>query len=188
MGNGASGGGVDINAEHLLETLGPKQAAFVKQFVNGEGLVPGGRVKKLRETIAKAQVEADEWWKNLDANHLGVGAEEAGKRPPSTKEEKMRAMFEWADKDWDGFLNRAEANKLQAVNNPNNLIDEAMWNTLAGQLGYDPQKGFDFETVGACFAGGGGVWRSCGVTCCCCFCFCFCFCFCCCCCCCCWSC
>lgn len=138
---------MDIPADHLIETLGQKRADTVKKFANGDGVVPGGSIKKLRETIAKAQVESAEWWKNLDVTSLGVGAEDAAKKAPSTKEEKMMAMFEWADKDWDGYLSFAEANKLQAVNNPNNLIDEATWNQLASQMGFDRNKGFDFKTV-----------------------------------------
>lgn len=42
------------------------------------------------------------------------------------------------------YLNRQEANALQKVNNPNDEFTEEIWNAVAQQLGFDPNKGFDY--------------------------------------------
>ena len=39
----------------------------------------------------------------------------------------------WADKDWDGFLNRKEAQTLNSLSNPDMDITPALWNALAQQ-------------------------------------------------------
>eukprot|EP00750_Incisomonas_marina_P009512 INCI16031.2.p1 GENE.INCI16031.2~~INCI16031.2.p1 ORF type:complete len:719 (+),score=164.51 INCI16031.2:95-2251(+) len=65
------------------------------------------------------------------------------------KDEKMRQMFRWADKDWNGYLDRKEAEALQLLTTPGFEMTPEMWNAFAEQSGFDPAKGFDYETASA---------------------------------------
>lgn len=49
------------------------------------------------------------------------------------KDEKMRQMFRWADKDWNGFLDRKEAESLQLLSTPGFVMTPEMWNAFAAQ-------------------------------------------------------
>ena len=103
MGNGASGaaegGGVDISAAALVESVGSRYASLINRAARPDGVVPGSAVPNLRQTIAQEAVKKNQWWRGLDATKVKLAQVVA-----STPEEKMMLMFKWADKDWNGCV------------------------------------------------------------------------------------
>lgn len=60
------------------------------------------------------------------------------------KDEKITQMFNWADTNWNGLLDRKEAERLARVSaGANFVLDEETWRTMAEQAEFDPVRGMD---------------------------------------------